>query len=144
MLYRGLLVLLTRFLPKGIMGSVLIALILSVGSFGLQKMSLVSVAFFVPILFASLLTPECITPKQKQNRGWYGSSLGICDIVSKNPTIPDALRIAGELMYIFSVLLPLYIQVPVVITSITLILFEIIFTHPIPLLKREFKPKILL
>ena len=144
MIYRALLILLSRFLPKGIMGGVFIALILSVGSFGLKHMELVSLSFLIPVFITTLLTPECITSKQTQNRGWYGSSLGMCNIIRRNLWVPNAMRITGEILYILSSVLPIHIQVPFVVISITLILFETIFTHPVPLLKREFKPRILL
>jgi hypothetical protein len=134
-------ILFARIVPKGIIGIILVSIVLSFIAIGKKSMSTLLIVFIIPVILALFLTPECITPLHSRNREYYGSTLNICNIVPSIHTYIPIIRIMGEMIFIGSAIIlsgTTIIRILLLILGITLILIEMMFVHPVPLLEREY------
>lgn len=137
MLNAILSVILARMIPRGIVGVVLASIILAFGLVGTKEPMTLLLLFLLPVLISTFATPECITPSTPRNREFYGSSFNMCSYVLPYHSHIFYIRILGELLYIGSAYFYSYILAGM---GITIILIEMLFYHPVPLLEREFIP----
>ena len=136
-------ILLSRIIPKGIVGAILVSVILSFIAIGKSSSGLLLIVFIVPVLISLFSTPECITHLNLRNREYYGSTFNICKYVVVNQDKIPYIRFIGELLFIGSMLLfslksQGVLRVIGVLVGITLVLIEIMIVHPVPLLDREY------
>jgi hypothetical protein len=136
-------ILLARTIPKGIIGVVLVSIILSFIVIGLKSVGLLLTVFIIPVLISLFITPECITRSHSRNREYYGSTFNVCKYLAVHQDKITYIRLLGELIFIGSILLFSLesggvLRVIGGLIGITLILIEVMFVHPVPLLDREY------
>lgn len=136
-------ILIARGIPNGIIGIILVSIFLSFIVIGKNYIGLLLIAFIVPILLALFITPECITSLHSRNREYYGSTFNVCKYLVNYQSIIPSMRLLGEFIFIGSVLLfslnsGVIFRVVGGMVGITLILIEMMFVHPVPLLDREY------
>jgi hypothetical protein len=143
----ALLILLTRLIPRGIFGVVLISLVLSYILVGKSDITSMFIVFIIPIFLSLLLTPECITSRTHRNREYYGSTFNMCKFIQTKTEYVTYARIFGELMIIgsFIAIGSKYslLRNIIYIIAITLITTEMMFFHPVPLMENEYRTWIL-
>ena len=136
-------ILIVRGIPKGIIGIILASILLAFIVIGKNYIGLLFIVFIVPILLALFITPECITSLHSRNREYYGSTFNVCKYLAKHQSMISYMRLIGELIFIGSILLfslksGVVFRVVGGMVGITLILIEMMFVHPVPLLDREY------
>lgn len=136
-------VLLARIIPNGIIGIVLVSILFSFIAFGKKSPGLLLLTFTIPIIIAAFITPECITPLHSRNREYYGSGFHVCKYLSTRTSSIQFMRVLGECILIGSVILfshpsSIVLKTIGIVLGITLVLIEMLFVHPVPLLEREY------
>ena len=136
-------ILISRIIPKGIIGAILVSVILSFIVVGKSSYGLLLVIFLVPVLISLFITPECITNLHSRNREYYGSTFNVCKYVIVHQDKIPYVRLLGEVLFIGSMLMfslksEGVLRVIGALTGLTLILIEIMIVHPVPLLDREY------
>jgi hypothetical protein len=134
-----LTILLSRIIPRGIIGVVIVSLLFTFITFGNKITGGFLLVFITPILISLLVSPECLTTYTQRNREYYGKFLNMCEFIRKHIVYVEYARVLGEILLVVSIFMNAPLKYILVVIGITLITIEMMIFHPVPLLEREYR-----